>query len=379
MTKFGRFIRLPKFMALREPYQFEDLKYRSEQAADTDAQSNSLDQYIFHGDGVDVPGGYKTPFEHAIEPEMKAQASRIRDLGRRDVLAASAVQLDIKEASVRTSKKLELLRQKISATQDSISHEAQVLGGEKVGEGEVYRPGVKPNFNGVNGFWGAYRHILVYAIVGLVDAGVLWSSLEFIFAGNGVEAIIFSIPAIGVQVIFPHFIGEKLNLLLHGTKNKARELTFLIALLGAWGGFVSSISYIRIMHLGEQLASEQVNDPNLAPKIQSLQIFTPIVLIGLGLWLILEVVKHNQHEVNFVKLSRLNSKLTKLSLKTESDLARLKLREEQQAIAIASLQASVADHAEVVENIFPVASRQLYRRQLVNGIGDPEFTTEATK
>ena len=379
MTKFGRFIRLPKFMALREPYQFEDLKYRSEQAADNDAQSNSLDQYIFHGDGVDVPGGYKTPFEHAIEPEMKAQASRIRDLGRRDVLAASAVQLEIEEESVRTSKQLELLKQKISATREAISQEVQVLDGEKLGEGGVFRPGVKPNFHGVNGFWGAYRHVLVYALVGLVDAGVLWRSLEFIFAGNGVEAIIFSIPAIGVQVIFPHFIGEKLNLLLHGTKKKARELTFLAALVAAWAGFVSSISYIRIMHLGEQLASEQADDRNLVAKIQSLQIFTPIVLIGLGLWLILEVVKHNRHEVNFVKLSRLNSRLTKLSLKKESDLDRLRLREEQQAKAVASLKASVADHAEVVESIFPVASRQLYRRQLVNSMGDPDFTTEATK
>lgn len=379
MTTFGKIIKLPMFMTLREPFQYEELKTSAEQAAQADADSDSIDKYIFHGDGVAVQGGYKTPFELSLAPAMQAQSSRIRDIGRRDVLAAEAVQLELDEESASQSAKLEHLQQKIAATSEAISQEVSILEGSKLGHGEVYRPGTKPNHNGFNGLWSANRHIIIYLLVGIVDAGVLWKSLEFLFDGNGVEAIIFSLPAIGVQIIFPHFIGEKLNLLLHGTKKVVREILFLAALGVAWAGFVYSISYIRIMHLGEQLAAAQANDPALGTKIQLLQIFTPIILIGLGFWLILEVIKHNQHEVNFVKLSRLNSKLSKKKLDAESTLARLKLRSQQQAKAVASLKSSVTDHVEVVEKLFPDAARQLYRRQLVNSKGDPEFTTQATK
>lgn len=379
MTSFGKHIKLPKFMALREPYQYEELKARAEQAAVVDADSNSLDKHIFHGDGVDVAGGYKTAFELGLASELSAQASRIKDLGRRDIVAARAEQLDFEEQAISITKRLDLVKFKIESTNAAIIQEAAVLEGRQPGEGGVLRPGTKMDHNGFQGMWSAYRHLVVYVFVSIIDAGVLWKSLEFLFDGNGVEAILFSLPAIGVQVVFPHFIGTKLNMLLHGTEKKARELSFLIVLIAAWGAFVYSISYIRIMHLGEQMASAPLGDANFDQKLQLLQIFTPIVLVGLGFWLILEVVKHNQHEVSFIKLNRLRVKLLRNQLGLEGGLAKLTLRVKHQSAAVEGLEASVRDHVSVVENVFPEASRQIYRRALVNRIGDPDFTTEATK
>jgi hypothetical protein len=114
-------------------------------------------------------------------------------------------------------------------------------------------------------------------------------------------------------------------------------------------------------------------------KLSLTQIFIPIVLIGLGLWLILEALSFNPHQPNYVRASRIKQALVKKINLKEGELAVAAGKVAAQDIAISNLDKSIADHEKSVGELFTSVAKKWYRRTLVNQVGDPNFTSEATK
>jgi len=377
IVDYGHDVKLPRFMSLREPVQYEDIQDFAEQAAIEDQASGSLDKYIFNGDGKKITGDYQTLFEDNLEEIMLVERNRVSDLGRRDITAAVAHRASLEAQRIKLEKDVQSKSSKLQSANEALMREVAILEGTALGSDEIKRPGALLQTTGFQGWLNAYKNVLIIIFVSAVDASVLFMSLATLF-GNGFEGLFFAIPAIGVQIMFPHFIGVKMALARDSKKNRKLNTGIAIFLFIAWAIFIAAVSTLRTIYFKQQLTAEGQQD-DLQMKLSLTQIFIPIVLIGLGLWLILEALSFNPHQPNYVRASRIKQALVKKINLKEGELAVAAGKVAAQDIAISNLDKSIADHEKSVGELFTSVAKKWYRRTLVNQVGDPNFTSEATK
>lgn len=377
IVNYGHDVKLPRFMSLREPVQYENIQDFAEQAAIEDQASGSLDKYIFNGDGKKISGEYQTPFEANLEEIMLVERNRVSDLGRRDITAAVAHRANLDSQRIRIEKDLRAKSQKLQSANESLLREVAILEGNSLGSDDIKRPGALLQTTGFQGWLNAYKNVLIIIFVSVVDASVLFMSLATLF-GNGLEGLFFAIPAIGVQIMFPHFIGAKMALARDSKKGRKLNAGIAIFLTIAWAIFIAAVSTLRTIYFKQQLTAEGQQD-DLQMKLSLTQIFIPIVLVGLGLWLILEALSFNPHQPSYVRAARLKQVLVKKISRKEGELEVAAGKVAAQDVAISNLDKSIADHEKAVRELFPSVAKKWYRRTLVNQAGDPNFTSEATK
>jgi hypothetical protein len=156
-------------------------------------------------------------------------------------------------------------------------------------------PGTMPELTTkVNGYAKVFAPYLVFLIVGLVDVLIVYYSLNNIPGFNNWEPIFFAAPVIGVQLVFPHLIGQRLALLSHGTREKLRNQIEGLVLFAVWITFAIALTQIRMLYI-EKLAFED-NEPLNDVLFAILWLTNFLMLVGLGSWLLLLESRRNHHE-----------------------------------------------------------------------------------
>jgi hypothetical protein len=342
-------------------------------AALADKKSGAYDEFLFSENSL-----VEMPFEESAENYLKLVSKRLQDQGRWEYLSYEQEIIDL-EARINIEKAKEAqLASDLAQVEKLIDREQAILDGDEPGRHGLYWKDSLPRVTSRPG--GILRLIAPFAVfllVGLVDLGILYFSINNIPGIGGLEVWAFTAPAVGVSLVVPHFIGDRINLIVHGEKHKKfnqLELTFLVL---AWILFIYAMTQVRMVYL-----LQEIEPGSSWTDIQNeivLQIMNFLMLVGLGAWLIFLAVRRNPHQNNFLRLElRHQSLITKLEKSTT------KLVELQSKLPSAHLQrevtgASVNANLSTATEELVKATKSTYRRALINEFGSTDFTSSYFK
>jgi hypothetical protein len=335
-------------------------------AAEIDKLSGAYDEFLFSEDGLT-----QMPYERAVDDHLALVEMRILDRGRRAVLIEKHKLIDAEAEVSKLLRREEAIQADINQREEKISDQAEILAGNKIGKSGVYWAGTAPTQTSlVNGAVRIAIPYLVYLFVALADLVLIFLSLRAIFIDT-VEAFFFTIPALAIQVIFPHFIGSRISLLSHKAPNRKLLISELAFLTVVWITFAVTITEIRMQYI--------VNQDNVAPAVLLMlpQLWAGmfLMLIGLGTWLILKEALMNPHEVIYARLlfsiNRLNKKLEKNRFKITKTTGLIPAIEASLDVA----EKSYSDQIQAARNELAEAAKSVYRRALINQLGEVDFTS----
>ena len=338
-------------------------------AGEIDRNSGAYDEYLFSEDGLD-----KMPFESSVDHHLALVEIRLRDRGRRSFLARQDDLFALK-GKVATSKYRESqIEADIDEQQIRLQEQKQILEGEKTGRAGLYWKGNIPETTSrFNAALHVSLPILTFVFVGLVDISIIIISFTSIPGFKTLDAVVFALPAVGVQLVFPHLIGDRINLLTHGFKK--RFLAFgAIGLLGiVWLSFVYVLTEVRMY----KIISEAADAGETMSDLTNYALFAGniIMLIGLGTWLLASAAKSNHHQLEYRKvdlsIKRLSRKLANAKRKTVSLETKVPAMEESLEV----ISQSYSDAVSTSRNELAEAAKSVYRRSLINQFGAVEFTS----
>jgi hypothetical protein len=335
-------------------------------AAEIDKLSGAYDEFLFSEDGLT-----QMPYERAVDDHLALVEMRILDRGRRAVLIEKHKLIDAEAEVSKLLRREEAIQADINQREEKISEQAEILAGNKAGKAGLFWPGTAPTQTSL--FNGALRiavPYLVYLFVALADLILIFLSLRLIFQDT-VEAFFFTIPALAIQVIFPHFIGSRISLLSHKAPNKKLLISELIFLSVVWIIFAATITEIRMQFI---TSPDKVNDSILAISLQ-LWAGMFLMLIGLGTWLILKEALSNPHENTYGRLlfsiNRLSKKMEKNRFQITKTTGLIPAIEASLDVA----EKSYSDQIQAARNELAEAAKSVYRRALINQLGEVDFTS----
>ncbi len=336
-------------------------------AAIVDKESGAYDEFLFSENGIT-----EMPFEESLESHLGLVSHRIADQGRRELLIRQQSLLEgqsklaLAEASVLNE------RQEMQEIQEQLATQISILAGEKTGKDNLFWKDAVPEFSSLGSsrlrLW---TPVLIFTFVGLVDIGIIWLSL-LSFLKDETEAFLFSIPAIGIQLMFPHLIGERINLNRHGSHEKKQNTIEAVVLFIIWMIFCSTLTYTRMQFINKELAE---NDQALTMVLYNvLMVMNFLMLIGLGSILIFQAMKKNPHFMEYHRLKLKQSRTQKRLIKKEkmytSSINEIPLLEFSHDVTKESFE----EAAGAVNSSLSRAAKKVYRRALVNRFGEVDFT-----
>ncbi len=385
---YGHGIRVAKPLGLASPFKFDSFFRTVRAHAYKDQASQSLDRFLIEGDGQELLDDYRTPFQESLPNRVDLLKNELL-LSEHELAIKATVQLhDLEMGHRKADEQVQNVSTRLTLTQADLDLQESILRGEMLGRDGIFRPGqLLAAGNATRDFFRIHSAFFTLLLVGLVDAGVLIISLADLL-GQSFEGLLFSVPAIGIQVLFPHLIGEKLALVLGGSAKRQSEAWFMALLLLVWGSFVAFISIIR----GNFVAQEKlnaarelkasgvfINENAIALEILTLQLFIPVVLAGLGIWLIFHAYRANPHELEFLKLKKRELRVKRELNHSTTARANASERLRIQNAAIESLKDLNQTHLSVMDRLYSKVGNQVYERVLVNVFGNPDYTTKMTK
>ena len=338
-------------------------------AAIVDQESGAYDEFLFSEDGIS-----EMPFEDSLDSHLGLVSHRIVDQGRRELLVR---QQKLLEGRSRVSlAEAQALRDQDALTevQGQIQKQVEILSGERVGKENLIWKDTVPEFSSVpDSIFRLLTPIAVFLFVGFVDIRIIFESLLGIPGFGEKEAILFSIPAIGIQLFFPHFIGERIRSNMHGSHRRKRNNQEIIGLGILWILFVGTLTYIRLDFINKQ--SKQVTRKILEDLMyNALGVMNFLMLIGLGTVLIFLAVNNNPHfrEFHRMKIREVskNKKLQKAEIELEKAKNQIPLLEFSHDVTKSSFDEAAGE----VNQALSSAAKGVYRRALVNKFGQVDFT-----
>jgi len=342
-------------------------------AAQADKKSGAYDEFLFSENSL-----VEMPFEESAENYLKLISKRLQDQGRWEYLSYEQEVIDL-EAKINIEKAKEAqLASDLADVEKLIDHEQAILDGDEPGRHGLYwkdsLPRVTSRLGGILRLIAPYA---VFALVGLVDLGILYFSINNIPGIGGLEVWAFTAPAVGVSLVVPHFIGDRINLLVHGEKNKRFNRLELIFLSIAWILFIYAMTQVRMVYLLQKIKPGSSWE---APQNEIvLQIMNFLMLVGLGAWLIFMAVRRNPHQYNFLRLELRHQKLTTKIEKSTTKLVELESRLPAVHLHRQASEASVAANLSTATEELVKATKSTYRRALINEFGSTDFTTSYFK
>ena len=338
-------------------------------AGELDKSSGAYDHFLFEEKSMTA-----MPFEQAVDAHMSLVSLRLEDLGRRELLNVQKQTLAGK-AEVEVSQiKLDRVSQNLTSTKEKLLEQERVLSGEKPGRNGLMWPGTVPQLTTkLNAYAKVFAPYLVFLIVGLVDVLIVYYSLNNIPGFNNWEPVFFAAPVIGVQLVFPHLIGQRLALLSHGTVEKVRNQIEAATLFVVWITFAVALTQIRMLYI-EKLAFED-NEPLDDLLFNILWITNFLMLVGLGSWLLLLESRRNHHEHSALRIMIRIEKLRDQRNSALENLERAKSRIPSLELAESVASSSYEDAVHRAGSSLAEAAKAVYRRSLVNQIGTAEFTS----
>lgn len=335
----------------------------SQAAAQADLESGAYDEYLFLDDNLD-----QMPYERTVDDVLNLTRVRLFDPARRTVLPAKQKIIQIESDVQQLNQRQAHLRERIALKQFKLEEQREILDGTRTGRAELAWPGTPPQQTSLpNAVMRLIAPYLVFVIVGAVDVGIIFKSFQIIFP-HTVEAILFTLPAVGVQIVFPHLIGDRINLLARGHKHRWLLILELVVMFAVWLTFVYTLAQIRMNYVLENL-------PNLDDAMFiAINAGFVCMILGLGLWLLLVAARHNPHESAYARLNyaigRLQYRADALQRKaTAAEAALPALR-----VSLQVAEESFRDQIEATKVEMAEAAKSVYRRALINMSGNVDFT-----
>jgi hypothetical protein len=337
-------------------------------AAEQDKQSGAYDEFMFSEDGY-----ASMPYEDSVDEFVTLLIERTPERKGRAELPHRLRLEYFKSRVERRRKDVEEAQAQLENVKALVQTEDEILAGETTGEGEGNWRGVRPDVTSKSKH--AFRKMMgwiIFVLVGIVDAFVIFLSLRLL-TDTEQEALFFTIPAVGVQILFPHLVGRAFAKIKSKSGKPSEDWSIAIGVGVSWLIYVFAMTIIRINFLKnsyfEAKSEEMPGNLEFATFVLSL-----FILIGLGSWLMIRAMSENPHEekysrLRFVTLSktrRLNRALKALS-KAEADVA-------AEETALAEVSAQWDNRAKKYPELAESA-KSAYRRALVNQAGTPDFTT----
>ena len=337
------------------------------QAAVADKASGAYDEFLFNDDGIRA-----MPFELAVDSHTNLLTSRLEESLKSSIAKANSAVTRSKTNIANSELRVNLLNKELEDLDVSLDHESQILNGEIKGEHEVYWPASNPEFTSKPS---AYFQLsipwMIFAFVGLADLGIFIFSLGAVFPHGGREIFLFAMPAVGIQVGFPHLVGHRVAWLIRGSKRKYVDLLELIVLAGTWLVFCEALTKVRMNYV-------KGTSPSLRRNVMLLnfvEILTLLMIIGLGAILIFSSARRNPHQSLMMRL-----KLKKIRLREKLNIATANILQTKCDLELAevNLAATKEAYSTVVESsseVLAEAAKSIYRRALVNSMGLSSFTS----
>ena len=339
-------------------------------AAEIDFKSGAYDKFLFSEDGL-----RRMPYEIAIESHLSLINQRLADAGRRQTLRREAAVLDLETKIAKAEAKLERNDKQIANLESQIVYEESILSGLTQGIDNADWRDPKPQLaSRLSVFMRIAAPIITLIVASAVDLAIIQASLNSIPGFDFVEAWMFTAPAVAMQVVFPHLIGLRLGRIVRNAEGKLGKAVELSILLVLWLAFAFGLTQLRMNFIVTQAADG--GDGDITPELgRWLLTSSLLMLVALGGWLIFNASRHNPHESNFLKLNfalmtRKNAEIN-LGAKVadySNEIAALKQAEKT------AMQA-FEDAREAALNQLKQATLDIYRRALINQVGDSEFTS----
>lgn len=339
-------------------------------AAEIDFKSGAYDKFLFSEDGL-----RRMPYEVAIESHLALINQRLADAGRRQSLRREAAVLDLETKISKAEAKLARNDKQIENIESQIVYEESILSGLTQGIDNADWRDPKPQLaSRLSVFMRIAAPIITLIVASLVDLAIIQASLDSIPGFKFVEAWMFTAPAVAMQVVFPHLIGLRLGRILRNAEGKLAKAVELSILLILWLAFAFGLTQLRMNFIVTQASNG--GDGDITPELgRWLLTSSLLMLVALGGWLIFAASRHNPHESNFLKLNfaLMNRKSAEIKLGAKvadysNEIAALKQAEKT---AIQAFE----DAREAALNQLKQAALDIYRRALINHVGDSEFTS----
>ncbi len=338
-------------------------------AAVADKNSGSYDEFLFSEHGME-----RMPFEDAVDSHLNLVQLRLKDRGRRELLVKQQALLEAKARLAQVRASLETMQARLKAVRSKLSEQQAILDGKSPGKHGLYWPGSAPELTTKRGArWRLTTPILTFALVGLIDIYVIILSLQSLDGFDGWEPYVFALPAVGVQLVFPHFIGERIRLMLHGHPKRVINAIESGLLAIGWIGFIWAMTQIRMEYIVKTVM-ESGGTLSFSLRL-ALQLMIIVMLVALGTWLMLATARSNPHEREMGRLQlaeRLaNEQVQSLTEKVTSLEAQVPVLE----LAVKVSEESYKDAIQAAGETLADAAKSVYRRALVNQYGAVDFTT----
>jgi hypothetical protein len=347
------------------PNPIDDNKYLASatQAAEMDRLSGAYDEFLFSENGLE-----QMPYERAIDDHLALVKKRLEDRGRRSVLVEEHKLIDASKEVRQLIQKQEHVLNEIELREADLAVQQSILDGEISGRHGLMWRGKAPEMTSMSSaFIRVMMPYALFVVVGSIDLSIVYTAFQDLLK-DSLHAFFFTLPAMAVQLVFPHLIGDRLGLWKQGLKRWWILLVQVLALLVIWIGFALALTAIRY----DYLKSGDFNYSAL--QLQAIYMASLTMLIALGLWLLLVAMNANPHEHMFSRtqfaIARLRRKSFKLGIELSKATAVIPIVEASLNVARSGYDDAISStHEELVE-----AAKSVYRRALVNMTGSVEFT-----
>ena len=336
-------------------------------AAEQDRRSGAYDEFMFSEDGFAA-----MPYELSVDEFIDLQIQRTPERQGRAELPHRLRLEYFKARAERLQVKVDDARKELAIVGDLVSEEGSVLEGVTEGENESKWKGVKPDVTSKTKH--ATRRLfawLIFLAVGAIDAVIIFLSLRELTDTES-EAFWFMLPAVGVQVLFPHIVGKSLGSLRRKQSKRAEDIVIAVTVGAFWLTYVYAMTIIRINFLKKSYfdANSEEMPGNLQTAAFILSLF---ILIGLGSWLMIRAMSENPHEQKYSRLRYVTLAKNRKLLRAQKSLSKALADVTAEEAVIAEIAAQWTNRAAKYPEVAQSA-KSTYRRALVNQQGAPEFT-----
>jgi hypothetical protein len=145
----------------------------------------------------------------------------------------------------------------------------------------------------------------------------------------------------------------------------------IVVMFSIWVTFAFVLTYLRVLFITTGQETNKVMQDSREALFFSLF----FMLLGLGIWLMVNEIRHNPHETKYARLlfskHRVQRALEKNRMKISKASSLIPALEASLEVAEKSFEDSVqAARAELAD-----AAKSVYRRSLVNQLGEVDFTS----
>jgi len=341
------------------------------QAAEADKNSKAYDEFLFSEEGYE-----QMPYEDSVDQVITLQRTRTEERKGRSELPIKMRIEYIEKVIEAKKRRVQDAQSEKDAIDRQIREESEVLTGMKKGEDGGFWEGVSPDTTSRSKhISGVLKEWLIFVLVAGADATIVFFTL-FSVVPSAYEAALFAVPAIGVQILFPHLTGRAIAAYRSNKEKNRKDFFIAIAIGFAWLAYAWAMTVLRITLLAKEYKRfDEFHRAMPTLLWWAVLVFSFLILVGLGTWVLIRSINSNPHKGRY----------SRLLFVYFNKVRALRLAEESQAKSEADLEAELKVLAEVgtqwdlrANGYDQVAesSKSVYRRALVNQIGTPEFTTQ---